>query len=171
MMYNLDISSTTGDDSVIEQHEASLKPCVGYVVVVYRGNLCRICGCSVLRYDKLTYEVKQYSADIDSTFMISTVNDKVNIHPTHMCQKCKHLTENFKKVNSIPTISALDWLPHSAINCSTCLRAEQVRKGGRPKRAAKSGYGRPKTTKTLDDIMKLDPRRPIPSSVEDCVLV
>ena len=140
-MYNLDISSTTSDDSVIEQHEASLK------------TLCRICGCSILRYDKVTYEVKQYSADIDSTFMISTVNDKVNIHPTHMCQKCKYRTENFKKVNSIPTISALDWLPHSTINCSTCLRAKKVRKGGRPKKAAKSGYGHPKTDKTLDDIM------------------
>ena len=57
------MSSTTSDVSVIEQHEASLK------------TLCRICGCSILRYDKVTYEVKQYSADTDSTFMVSTVND------------------------------------------------------------------------------------------------
>ena len=128
------------------------------------NKLCRICG-SIWseRADKFL-KVEDFKIDLDATFGIKTVDDVASIHPVHFCLKCFYNVSNFKKRKSICTLKAITWSSHQLENCETCMLASVKVVGGRPKK--KKTSGRPKQVKTLDDIMKLDPSKPIPASVE-----
>ena len=115
---------------------------------------------------KVNFEVAQFTHFLDLNFGTQTVKDEIDLHPVKFCQKCFYHVDNHKKVISIPTLSPFKWLPHSS-PCSVCSTASRFSKGGRPKKTQR--LGRPKQVRTVDDIMNLDPRKPIPYSVEKCL--
>ena len=52
--------------------------------------------------------------------------------------------------------------------CGTCKLASANLRGGRPKKGT-SHAGRPKTVKTFEDVMELDPSKPIPPSMNKAI--
>ena len=105
--------------------------------------LCRVCGkraCPSKR-QRSVYKCANYITDLQTTFGIKTSDDDPLIHPVNFCHGCKGTVYNFKNGKiSAPTFELFDWQPHQEHECTTCTRAKEVRKGGRP---AKLNIGRP----------------------------
>ena len=96
--------------------------------------------------------------------------DVDGVHPQKYCLKCYAIMNSCISRNGKTSVAPILWIPHS-INCTTCELRAVKSKGGRPKKKVKGiGGGRPrkgeeKKVITVDDILKFDPSKPVPSSV------
>ena len=94
-------------------------------------------------------------------------DDIVGVQPPNFCVKCYAIITSSAKRDGNTSIVPILWIPHSN-DCTTCELRAAKSKGGRPKKKARGMVGgRPsKKEVTTEDILKLDPGKPIPQCVE-----
>ena len=68
---------------------------------------------------------------------------------------------------TVSMLTPIIWSPHR-INCKSCSLDSVKTVGGRPKKITHAG-GKPKPVQTVNDILNLDPTKPIPESVEKAI--
>ena len=131
-------------------------------------SLCRICG-GITSTD-YNYVVSSFYEQLERVFSVDFRLDVDGVHPQKYCLKCYAIMNSCISRNGKTSVAPILWIPHS-INCTTCELRAVKSKGGRPKKKVKGiGGGRPrkgeeKKVITVDDILKLDPSKPVPSSV------
>ena len=113
--------------------------------------LCRVCGrCThPAKKKRSVYPCKNYQTELKDTFDISIISDNPLVHPAYFCQTCKTALYNVKdgKSSTLAT-KVCSWEPHQPNQCSTCLRAKEAQRGGRPAKRK----GRPATISTRSAI-------------------
>ena len=103
------------------------------------NKLCRICGKVLPKHSNqiVTLDLK---IKLQEAFPTDFSSDKLDIHPTHVCNNCYSKLNNFENRGSMHCMFPVSWEPHSH-NCGVC----KTNKGGRPSKS-KGRKGRPKTT-------------------------
>ena len=104
--------------------------------------------------------VVDFASELESVFNIGTADDKNNVHPVNFYTKCYCKLDNFKRQQVKSLFQPLVWLPRDMKRCGTCKLASTRLRGGRPKKGMSHACG-PKTVKTFEDAMELDPSKPI----------
>ena len=123
--------------------------------------LCRIC-CAILT--GYSYDVKEFVDEISNTFRSDFKNDVEGVHPGIFCPKCHAAVKHFTCRGSLSSITPFSWQPHNEQFCQACGIYSVKAKGGRPKKRQQNG--RPKTITSVQDVMSLDDKNPIPPHVE-----
>ena len=103
--------------------------------------------------------------ELDATFGTTTSNDVSELHPCQFCQKCFCHLKNYKARKTVSPTIPIKWADGKNSNCETYILGGKKSVGGRPRKATHSG-GRPKPLNTIDDLLTLDPSKPIPANVE-----
>ena len=129
--------------------------------------LCRICGEIWSERKNKFFDVAEHKSDIDVAFGTNTIGDTPTVYPKRICMKCKNILKNCMKRMTVSMLTPIIWSPHQ-INCKSCSLAFVKTVGGRPKKITHAG-GRPKSVQTVNDILNLDPTKPIPESVEKAI--
>ena len=130
-------------------------------------SLCQICGCVFTGY---YYSIAKFNQELKNVFSVDFKDDIVGVQPPNFCVKCYAIITSSAKRDGNTSIIPILWIPHSN-DCTTCELRAAKSKDGRPKKKARGmGGGRPSkkgTEKvTTEDILKLDPGKPIPQCVE-----
>ena len=88
--------------------------------------LCRICGelCST------KFKVTEHFERISKAFLVYLDRDDPNIHPKHICHPCYSTMTNVEARQTTTQIKPLSWEAHMEIDCVTCQKMQQLRKGG-----------------------------------------
>ena len=131
--------------------------------------LCWVCGDIRGERKSKYYKVVDFASELEPVFNIGTADDKINVHPVNFCTtKCYYKIDNFKRQQVKSPFQTLVWVPHDMKGCGTCKLGNTNLRGGRPKKGT-SHAGRPKTVKTFEDVMELDPSKPIPPSLDKAI--
>ena len=131
--------------------------------------LCRVCGAIRSERNCKYYKVVDFASELELVFNIRIADDKNDVHPVLFCTKCFYKIDNFHRQQVKSKFQPLVWLPHDIMaGCGTCKLANTKLRGGRTKKG-KSNVGRPQTVKTFEDVMSLDPSKPIPPSLDKAV--
>ena len=112
------------------------------------------------------YEVSKHLDVLQKIFVVDFTKDVADVHPPYICLKCYACIGHFTLKDVLPTKTVSTWYKHTR-ECSSCLLRIKKSKGGRP--AKRKSPGRSKTTFTIGDMMKLDPRKLIPPKIEEAV--
>ena len=129
------------------------------------ASMCRICGCILTR--DTFYLVTNYYEELMKVFSVDFRGDLEAVHPQKFCLKCYAIMTSTSRRDGETGGVPLLWDPHTFLNCHTCGRREAKAKGRRPKMKKKGiGGGRFKNVMTVEDILKPNPKRKIPASVE-----
>ena len=101
------------------------------------SELCRICGryLQSAKKKRSIYLCADNVTRLRDIFSVSVSTDDALIHPKQFCQACNTTIYNMRdgRSNALQ-MEVCKWEPHKANECSTCLRAKQAQKGGRPVR-------------------------------------
>ena len=99
------------------------------------SELCRICGRHLqpAKKKRSIYLCAENATTLRDIFGVSVSTDDALIHPKHFCQTCNTTIYNIRdgRSNGLQ-LEVCKWEPHKENGCSTCLRAKQAQKGGRP---------------------------------------
>ena len=133
------------------------------------SRLCRICTGIITERD-VFYDVKSHTKRLADTFNIDVGTDANHGHPNRFCAKCFAATGHQKTRGSTPSFSAVTWSPHSTA-CSICVEMATRSKGGRPPKAKKRKGGRPSSVVNIDNIMELDPSKPLSDKHEQALVL
>jgi hypothetical protein len=99
------------------------------------NELCRICGqyLQPAKKKRSIYFCADNAITLRDIFGVSVLADDALIHPKHFCQTCNTSIYNIRDARSNALqMEVCKWEPHQEDGCSTCLRATQAQKGGRP---------------------------------------
>ena len=124
-------------------------------------NLCRIC-CAVLA--GYSFDVKSFIDEISNAFRTDFKKDIDGVHPGRFCPKCHAAVKHFTSRGSCSTMTPFSWEPHNEQSSKACILRCVKAKGGRPKKRKR--IGRPTTITSVEDVMSLDDKKPIPPHVE-----
>ena len=102
------------------------------------SKLCRICG-SFLKSKEKLFLVKNYIKDVEECFWLCNVkNDKPEVHPSKICQKCYFSMKNIKKGHThSQTIEV--WVDHTVGDCKVCSKKRPGRGENKSKRKTLEG--------------------------------
>ncbi|KAI8481624.1 hypothetical protein Bbelb_406250 [Branchiostoma belcheri] len=98
--------------------------------------LCRLCGAKVQTANEKKRHLNpslciDYKVKIRNTFNLDVTKDQTHIHPPYFCEKCRKKLTNKKYDGGKATASV--WTEHNS-DCLPCKDADQMMKGGRPKK-------------------------------------
>ena len=91
--------------------------------------LCRVCGTTIPRHGK-TFQVKNYTENLNAAFWIGVENDLKEIHQTKFCSACYFAINNMLKKGRTHSQNVFQWQMHSN-NCQVCMQTIVKSKGGR----------------------------------------
>ena len=106
--------------------------------------LCRICG---NLYKGKSFEVKNYSEELEKVFYCKFGEDDKEIHPEKFCLNCYKRWKNVSKRKTTLDFHVFEWPTHAG-NCLVCERAYSLLRGGRKTKTNIGAKGRPTLLKT-----------------------
>ena len=122
-------------------------------------SLFRICGCMFTWY---YYSIAKFNQVLQNVFSVDFTADIEGVQPPNFCVECNAIITNSAKRDGTPSIVPILWILHSN-DCTTCELRAAKSKGGRSKKKARGMSAEKITT---EDILKLDPEKPISQCVE-----
>ena len=113
--------------------------------------------------------MKSHTKRLADTFNIDVGTYANHGHRNRFCAKCFAATGHQKTRGSTPSFSAVTWSPQSNA-CSICVEMATRSKRGRPPKAKKRKGGRPSSVVNIDNIMEIDPSKPLSDKHEQSLV-